>query len=487
MKTLWVVLWAGALALCLPARADDPVPAPSTATLPLDSPGLDACVRAEMKTQGLVGLSLAVVQNGRLLDVQGYGRARQDGPPVRPDTRFAIGSLTKQFTAACVLLLAEDGKLSVTDPVSKYYPTLTRASDIRLLDLMNQVSGYHDYYPLDFFEPRMAQPTTPEALLTEYATRPLDFAPGTHWSYTNTGYLILGRIVEKVSGESFGAFLQRRILTPLGMTHTTFQPAADAADLAQGYTRFALGPPQPAAREADGWMFSAGALYSTPADLAKWDGALMTGRVLRPASYRQMTTPRLLQNGLPTGYAAGLFVESTDGQVVLSHAGNVSGFVAENVLVPGTRSALIVLGNADYGSADGLRRFVEPFLLAHPPAGPAPDTPPLPPDVMPIPKVSGPPAVAVAGQMFRALQQGVVDRSRLGADYNTFLSPLKLHVGATSLRPWGAPVSLTVQDTEERGGLEVSILGLTFGQGDLKGLLYRAPDGQVQEFLVYPE
>src|SRR5207253_10781520 len=130
---------------------------------------------------------------------------------------FGIGSVTKQFTSACVLLLAEDGKLAVTDKVSKYYPKLTKADDITLYDLMAHLSGYPDYYPLDFVDRRMFKPIELDNLIDEYAIGKLDFEPRTRWSYSNTGYIILGRLIEKVTGEPYENFLQKRILKPLGM------------------------------------------------------------------------------------------------------------------------------------------------------------------------------------------------------------------------------------------------------------------------------
>src|SRR4029079_305538 len=141
---------------------------------------------------------------------------------VEANTSFAIGSITKQFTCACVLLLAEDGKLAVSDPVSKYYPHLTQAEVITLLDLMNHTSGYPDYYPLDFVDRRLEKPITLDALLNDYAGAKLDFKTGSRYSYSNTGYILLGGIIEKVTGEKFGDFLQRRILSPVGMKHSHF-------------------------------------------------------------------------------------------------------------------------------------------------------------------------------------------------------------------------------------------------------------------------
>src|SRR5204863_4586753 len=139
---------------------------------------------------------------------------------------------------------AEQGKLSVQDKVAKYYPNLTRAKDITLLDLMNHVSGYPDYYPLDFVDRRMKQAIAADELLRQYAGGKLDFEPGSRYSYSNTGFILLGRVIEKVSGESLGSFLTRRLFKPLGMDHTFYE--LDAADgrLARGYLSFLLSEPE---------------------------------------------------------------------------------------------------------------------------------------------------------------------------------------------------------------------------------------------------
>src|SRR5438067_10038619 len=144
------------------------------------------------------------------------------------------------------------------------YTTLFRST---LLELGQHVSGYRDYYPLDFVDREMLEPRAADSIIAEYATRPLDFEPGSRWSYSNTNFLILGRVIEKVSGESFGTFLQRRIFTPVRMTHTRYDPPAGDSTMASGYTSFALGPPMPATPEGAGWAGSAGAIWSTPTDL----------------------------------------------------------------------------------------------------------------------------------------------------------------------------------------------------------------------------
>jgi len=439
-----------------------------------DLKAIDAFVAAKVKEKGLVGLSLVILRDGKPVLVKGYGKASlQRDRGVAPETRFAVGSITKQFVAACVLLLAEDGKLSVHDKVAKYYPHLTRAKDISLYDLMTHVSGYPDYAPLDILDRKQQKPITPDDLIRDFATGKLDFEPGTRWSYSNTGYILLGRVVEKVSGQPFGTFLERRVLKPLGLEQTVFEPKKRGDDFAQGYTSFVLGDPEPAASEAEAWNWTAGGLWATASDLAKWDLAMMDGKLLKADSFRLMTIPRLLKTGKTKDYGCGLRITRLNGETVLSHSGGVSGFVTYHAVFPRSRSAVVLLTNTDYADHSPLRDVLVP-LVARQGEGPDVD----------VPKVRGPAARAVAVRLFEQLQAGEIDRSKLGEDYNDFLTREKLLAAAARLKPLGKPADVAIESTRERGGMEVVSLRFTFKSVVLRGSLYRTPDGKVQQFLL---
>jgi CubicO group peptidase (beta-lactamase class C family) len=466
-----LIALGGALILSLvlvsgPARA---------ATAPAKLPGLfdvdaiDGFLGQEVQKKGRVGFSVAIVKGGRVVLAKGYGRRSLDEPlPVSDDTIFAIGSVTKQFTCAAVLLLAEAGKLSIHDPVGKYFPDLTRASDITLLDLMNHVSGYPDYYPLDFVDRRLRQPAKTDEVIGEYATGKLDFEPGTRYSYSNAGYLILGRVVEKVSGESMGAFLQSHLFTPLGMNHTLYDPERSDDRLARGYTVFALCQPEPAVPEGKGWIASAGAICSTPSDLALWDLALMGGRVLKPESYELMTTARQLPDGTTTEYGCGLRACIMEKRLVLTHSGMVAGFQAWNGMIPSTLSAVIMVANTGTGLGELPEQLLGLLLKEQPN----------------IPKINGPETAAAVKKLFGELQQDKIDRSRLAEAFNSFLTPEKATAAARRLRPFGAPTKVEVLKVYERGGMEVSVTRLTFKSGRLRTLMYRRPDGIIEQFFV---
>jgi CubicO group peptidase (beta-lactamase class C family) len=471
-RTLLVVsLFAWVLARPVPAAAAESVTLPTT----FDVDAIDAYVARQAKDKGIVGLSLAILRDGKVVLARGYGKASlETGTPVGVDTPFPVGSVTKQFTAAAILLLAEEGKLSVHDKVAKYYPDLTEADDITLYDLMTHASGYPDYYPLDFVDRRLTRPIAADEVIKQYATGKLDFEPGTRWSYSNTGYIILGRVVEKVSGESLGKFFERRLLKPAGMAHSAFEPKEGEGGLARGYTAFALGDPEPAPREANGWLGGAGGLCSTATDLAKWDLALIEGRVLKPSSCHVMTAPRKLANGKVKEYGCGLGIAQRNGEVVLWHGGEVSGYLAHSTMVPRTRSAVILLANDDHVDTGPLHTELLTLLLRDQAKQEAA-----------VPKVPGPAAKDVALDLFRQMQAGKVERGRLGADFNEFLTDDKVRGAAGRLKALGEPTKVEVEEVTERGGMEATRVRFTFKNAALKAYLYRTPDGKVQEFLLH--
>jgi D-alanyl-D-alanine carboxypeptidase len=470
-------------------------PATRSAPVALEPTALATFLADQVGSKGLVGLSLAVMRDGKILYAGGAGKAAiEGGVPVTPDTRFAIGSITKQFTSTCILLLAEEGKLSVNDNVAKWFPNLTKANEITVLDLMNHVSGYPDYYPLDFVDRPMQKPIAASALIDKWGTAKLDFEPGTRYSYSNTGFVILGQIVSKVSGEPYASFLQKRVLTPQGLAHTVFEPTDPKPPaFARGYVTFALGPPEIATPEGPGWVASAGALYSTPSDLAKWDLALMEGRVLKPESYTLMTSPRKLADGSMSNYGCGLAVGKRGDQPVLGHNGAVAGFYALNNMFPQTKSAVVMLSNFD--SYDAVNRVYSAVVsslvpVPEPPvqktASEKPPEKPAPPEG--VPSIAGPAAPEAARLLFIALQTGKVDRAQLGDEYSYFLSDGKIRGASARLTPFGAPTKVDTLNVSERGGMEVARTRLTFADGrTLTGLMYRTPDGKVQQFFVSRE
>jgi len=180
---------------------------------------------------------------------------------------FGVGSITKQFACVLALQLADEGKLSMYDPVSKYFPKASRGNEITLMDLGNHVSGYREYYPLDFPDRAKLKARSPSAIIDDHV-KAIDFAPGTQWSYSNTNFLMLGEVVARVGGFPFQQVLEQHLLKPLGMNHTDYELAPGAKGGAVGYGSFMMGALAPTTPNGQGWMAAAGGIWSTPTDLS---------------------------------------------------------------------------------------------------------------------------------------------------------------------------------------------------------------------------
>jgi D-alanyl-D-alanine carboxypeptidase len=454
-----------------PADTRAPVepPAPAVPTT-LDSAAIDGYVAAQLQSRAIVGASLAIVRDGELVLERTYGEASaRTHAPVGPDTAFAIGSISKQFVCVAALMLEQDGKLSLDDEVAKYFPQLTRAGDITLDDLGSHLSGYPDFYPLDFIDRRMYEPIEPDELLRRYAMVSLEFEPRTRWSYSNTGFIVLGRVLEKVEGKPLREILGERVFGKLGMTQTSFDPPVGTPGLAEGYISIGLGEPEAARREADGWINAAGGVYSTARDLVRWNLALVGGELLSAASMERFARPRTLADGRSTDYGCGIGVRRMAGETVLTHSGAVSGFHAYNAVVPRTRSAVILLVNTEGGSPGDVHQQLLGLVV-----GP----------ITHVPDVQGPPAEEVALDVLRQLQRGELDRSKLGEELGAFYDDARVRAVAPRLRALGEPIGVEASDRRGRGGMEVTTIRFTFEDRVVKAVLYRSTDGLVQELLL---
>lgn len=463
------IILVGSLA-CAPPRTRAPAVAePPHLPTSFDAAAVDAWMTAQVRQRGLVGVQLAIARDGALVFARSYGLARVGGPAVDDDTAFAIGSITKQFVCAAAAVLEHDGKLALTDPVAKYAPGLTRASDITLDDLGAHLSGYRDFYPLDFVDARMQTPTTTAAVIERYATAPLDFEPRTRWSYSNTGFLVLGAVVEQTSGVPLGQWLQSQVFAPLHMDHSHFEPAPTTPGLATGHTRFALGEPTPTPREASGWIDAAGGIWASASDVIRWDLGLLAATVVPADARAKLTTARTLADGRSTDYGCGLGVRRQAGDELWSHSGAVSGFLAYNTVIPRTGTAVVLLSNTEGSSVGDLHAELVAMMLAVPEQ---------------VPHVAGPGAIEVAGALFEQLQRGEIDRARLSSELAAYYDPARVRAAAPRLRALGTPLRIEADRPRERGGLEVTHLRLVFADRTVKALLYRRPDGIVEEFLL---
>ncbi len=472
-RQLCTIALVAAAAACSTPAGSPPI---GTSTLagvtvpPLNVTELDSLIQRVVSEKRLVGLSIGVMQNGEMVFSKGYGYGSlEPQEPVTTTTMFPIGSVTKQFTCSAAFLLAEDGMLSMDDRVARYVPTATRANDITLLDLGQHVTGYRDYYPLDFVVPEMQIPEPADTIIARYATRPLDFEPGTRWSYSNTNFTILGKAIEIASGKPMPVVLQERIFGPLDMTRTGYDPSATDPGMSRGYTSYALAAPSPALPEASGWTGAAGAIWSTPTDLLKWDLALMEHRILAAESFAMLTTPRTLADGRSTGYGCGMGVQLNGDAVVYQHGGAVAGSVAQNVIIPVTRSAIVVLSNADFAATGDIIGALVRQLTPQ----------------VDVPRVAGLPALEAAKQFLASLESGTIDRTTLGADFNSLLTPEHIAADRRSLAANGRITDIQLVRTVERGGMEVAIVQYMVGAAPARSAMYRTPDGKIQQFLIH--
>ncbi len=314
---------------------------------------IDRIAAQVLDQTGVPSASLAVVQHGKLVYTHAYGSARLASRSARalaaaPSMRYSIGSISKQFAAAAILMLQQEGKLSLDDPVSKFVPGLTRGDQVTIRQILSQTSGYQDYWPEDYLMTPMLKSTTAQQILDVWAKKPLDFEPGTQWQYSNTNYIVAGRIVEVVTGRPLFDFLSERIFRPLGMTSVWDSDQTPLASPdASAYYRHALGPLRPAPNEGAGWGFAAFELAMTAHDLALWDQSLLARTVLSPESYREMFTEVKLKDGKGTHYGLGVFVRDLDGHRSIEHSGEATGFVSDNVVLVDDGAAVVVLTNQD--------------------------------------------------------------------------------------------------------------------------------------------
>jgi CubicO group peptidase (beta-lactamase class C family) len=297
------------------------------------------------------GMAVLVSRDGRTLLEKGYGYASLEHQVlVTRETKFRIGSITKQFTAAAILRLQEQGKLSVEDPLSKFIPDYPRGTEVRLHHLLTHTSGIHSYTDKPgFFETVTVPIKSTDEFIRSFENDPYDFSPGARWSYSNSGYFLLGYIVSKVSGQSYADYLRTQFFEPLGMSDTGVYRNGDIlAHDATGYTQDGS-----TLRRALDWEMSragaAGALYSTVEDLARWNEAVFAGRVLNAASLQAAWKPvSIASPGQPAdeGYGYGWFIGTFRGLREIWHAGGLHGFASQLLRFPDQHLSVVVLANA---------------------------------------------------------------------------------------------------------------------------------------------
>lgn len=341
----WQAVVSGALALLLPVYSivaqqrprDDPIRA------------VDSLAQAALRGGPIAGMSVALVRGSNVLLAKGYGFADLENEVTATEhTVYRIGSITKQFTAAVILQLAEQGKLNLDDNIRHFLPSYdTHSYTITIRQLLNHTSGIRSFTELPAFQARDRLDFSPESLFAIFQHEPLDFPPGTGFLYNNSAFYLLGVIIERVSGQPYRDYLREHVLAPLGLRETySCEDAPIIRYRAHGY-RVSEGKLQNAAYLSMLPPTAGGNLCSTVLDLATWTQALAEGRVISHASYLQMTTPGTLADGRTLGYGYGLFLSTLASHREIVHSGDINGFSAYKAFYPNDSLTLVVLSNTE--------------------------------------------------------------------------------------------------------------------------------------------
>jgi CubicO group peptidase (beta-lactamase class C family) len=438
-------------------------------------------VRAALTKSGVPSASIAVVRGDRIIFVGAYGKAILNPPrSATTDTRYDIGSVSKQFTATLILMLADERRLGLDDKVSRYLPDLPEADSVTIRQLLAQTSGYPSYWVVSYVSPAMRRPVAPRVIAMGLANRPLGFAPGSRWEYSNTNYVVAGLLVEALEHRSLADVLRARIFAPLRMTSAGVAPnvPSRSAD-ADGYTRVALGPIRPATGPASGWEFGAGGLSMTMSDLAAWDVAMLDHRLLSAAGYAAQQTPTRLADGSDTSYGLGLYVGRKGGHLILRHDGATSGFLTENRIYPDDGDAIAVAVNADFGSAQAdIADGVQKMLL-----GELKDAPASGASAPQIVVDAG--TTALAKQVLGDFERGRVERELFTANDLAYLTRQVRDDLRETLERLGPPTQVKLLRHEPWEGYDGSIHELSWKHRKLILVMLRTTDGRLDDFDLF--
>jgi len=298
----------------------------------------------ELTKNGFSG-SVLLSQNGKILFAAGYGPANRELNVLNTaQTKFRLGSITKQFTAAGILILHERGQLNIQDSICKYIDGCPAAwKDVTIHHLLSHTGGVPSFTSMPDYMTRMNMLETPQSMLARFVNKPLEFAPGEKWNYSNSGYFVLGMIIEKVSHETYEAFLQKNIFTPFKLTNTGYDHFATILpNRATGYSRNTDGLVNSAFIDMS-QPYAAGSLYSTVEDLFLWNEALFGGKVVTKKTFDLMTTP------VKNNYGYGLGISTLFNRKLISHGGGINGFSTIIARFPNENITYVVLRNSDFG------------------------------------------------------------------------------------------------------------------------------------------
>ncbi len=447
-------------------------PAAAQQLSPDEAAKVDRIVTDALASTQIPSASVAIVRDGKIVFTKAWGNQGPNLPAPTPDTRYQIASISKQFTAAGLLLLEDEGKLSLDDTIGKYLPGISGGATITIRQLLSHTSGLQDYWPQDYSFAAMEKPATPQAIVDRWAKKPLDFTPGTQWQYSNTGYVVAGLILEKVAGEPILVFLERRLFKPLGIRPVD-QDLAVGKGFPTGYRRNALGPIRPVVIPGADWMFATGELSMSAADLARWNIARIDRKLLPAEDWVEQEKMIRLADGSPSGYGLGVSLGQRGEYKQVGHGGAAVGFLSQNIVVPDARLAVVALVNGDFGNAQStIANGILNLLL---PANKASDD-----DAY---------RAKMARDFYAALQKGTPDRSLLTENAAYYFNAETVRDYRDSLAPLGAPTSFEpIGGPRLRGGFVNRNYRITYPGRSLTLITYADPgrDGKIEQFMVTP-
>lgn len=420
---------------------------------------IDADVETILQHTGTPGATILVSQNGQVIYRHAFGvRDRESRSPATTDTYFEIGSITKQFTAAAILQLQEAGKLRLDDKLSVYLPRAPHASEVTLRQLLSHTSGMPEYLDAVDKAKSIDKPASFDQLMSYIENKPLDFPPGSHWSYSNTGYVLAGRVIEVVSHESYRHYVQAHLLSPAGMRHTfTSAEESGLPNMARGYSNDS-GRPQLAAtiHASVGW--AAGFLVSTVDDLEKWNVALRSGKIVTKADFALMSKSVQTTTQGDAGYGLGLFVDTVDAQPRIGHTGGSLGFTTANEYFPAQGMQIIAFTNLKSDPEPGETISTAIFEDLNPTIAAA---------AMQPNAGENPTITEHARAVFAQLQAGAENSTYVTAKLNAKMKAGLAKRLAESLRGYGPANKFVFKGTHEQAGLTFYDYVIRFGPGSL--------------------
>lgn len=431
-----------------------------------------------MAKQHVPGVAVAVVKHGAIVYEHGYGYADLSGKvPVTVDTRFEIGSITKQFTAAAIMQLVRAGKLSLDDRLGTFITEYPAGAEVTVRQMLSHTSGLPEYLDYELGHEAGTRPASLATILGGIAKTPLAFAPGSRWSYSNTNYLLLGRIIELTANEPYTQYVREHIFEPAHMAQSGFVSEERALpDMAIGYEKTgptSIGPAKPIAEE---WAGGAGAIVSTVGDLAKWNAALASGAIVAPADLSLLQTAATLNDGSKTRYGLGFAVDTFGGHPRIWHNGQSNGFAATSAQFPSDDESIIVLDNLAPSAPGRIMDAI--FAAAHP-------------DVTAKFNTAAPGEdKAVSARVrswLRRIAAGSIDRSQVSARFAAYLTPPALAFAKQELGPLGPATRIVFRGKTTRDGTTTYSYNVTFGtdqeavtvsidaQDKISGFIFRQP------------